>query len=506
MKQIFVTHTEQTKKKPLYQENYQLKEKKDQVSNPNLFPNSQPDVLNNLTLASSASSSTTHSSNMESRKISCNFFTNEMPQICFNPNINFNTINTNNNNNNDKNKFLGKKTKSKVRFDIIKNEEKKPLFFNNNPITKINTNQKNDNNKFCVNKFNITNQSILNSPNSNSTEGTLANNKDIEKSDTSETIDFNINKNEKNDNTVYNSFNIFNTKSCKETNIITTVNIKNKNNDKNNEKNDKYDKSGVNEGRWSYEEHIKFIEGITQYGKNWKNVQKYVGTRTSAQARSHAQKFFLKLKAMKNNKFNLDFSDDNIKSLSDIIDIIQKINGEQQFIINTLISLSDSISINETNSDNDLCRSKSCDKELKEKEKEKEKNKNEILLNNNKDNNKKENINNINNIKKDEKKKLNNNILENKDKIKETKINDNFYFNININNNFNDVKFQVPKEEFSFINRPRQQRYIFDDGIIFLSDGSEFFCMDNITLRIKNDLFEKNMKSPYLKFISTFFS
>ena len=49
-------------------------------------------------------------------------------------------------------------------------------------------------------------------------------------------------------------------------------------------------------GRWSQTEHQKFIEGILKYGNEWKNVQNIIKTRTSTQARSHAQKFFLRLK------------------------------------------------------------------------------------------------------------------------------------------------------------------------------------------------------------------
>jgi hypothetical protein len=157
MKQLFVTHTEQPKKKQQRIDLFQLHEKKDQSQIPNSNTSAQSDVLSNSTLISSASSTTTNSSNTESRKISCNFFTSEMTQICVNPNINFNTINTNyNNNNNDKNKFLGKKTKSKVRFDIIKNEEKKPVFFSNSTINNINTYNNKTNNNSCANKFNIT--------------------------------------------------------------------------------------------------------------------------------------------------------------------------------------------------------------------------------------------------------------------------------------------------------------------------------------------------------------
>lgn len=48
-------------------------------------------------------------------------------------------------------------------------------------------------------------------------------------------------------------------------------------------------------GRWSTEEHERFVEAIKVHGKNWKKVEECVGTRTGAQIRSHAQKFFLKL-------------------------------------------------------------------------------------------------------------------------------------------------------------------------------------------------------------------
>ena len=48
-------------------------------------------------------------------------------------------------------------------------------------------------------------------------------------------------------------------------------------------------------GRWSKEEHHRFIEGLTKYGKNWKKVEEHIGTRTGAQIRSHAQKFFIRL-------------------------------------------------------------------------------------------------------------------------------------------------------------------------------------------------------------------
>jgi SHAQKYF class myb-like DNA-binding protein len=48
-------------------------------------------------------------------------------------------------------------------------------------------------------------------------------------------------------------------------------------------------------GRWGKLEHNRFVEGLKKFGKNWKKVEEHVGTRTGAQIRSHAQKFFNKL-------------------------------------------------------------------------------------------------------------------------------------------------------------------------------------------------------------------
>lgn len=60
--------------------------------------------------------------------------------------------------------------------------------------------------------------------------------------------------------------------------------------------NDEKPKECYKEGRWSPEEHCKFLEGLIKYGNNWKKVQKHIVTRSSTQARSHAQKFFMSCK------------------------------------------------------------------------------------------------------------------------------------------------------------------------------------------------------------------
>lgn len=54
------------------------------------------------------------------------------------------------------------------------------------------------------------------------------------------------------------------------------------------------------EGRWSEEEHSRFLEAYSLFGKNWKLIQKHIGTRSAAQARSHAQKYFRRLNRVKN--------------------------------------------------------------------------------------------------------------------------------------------------------------------------------------------------------------
>lgn len=45
---------------------------------------------------------------------------------------------------------------------------------------------------------------------------------------------------------------------------------------------------GRKNGRWSMLEHVRFLEALKTFGKNWKKVEEFVATRTSTQARSHA--------------------------------------------------------------------------------------------------------------------------------------------------------------------------------------------------------------------------
>jgi SHAQKYF class myb-like DNA-binding protein len=49
------------------------------------------------------------------------------------------------------------------------------------------------------------------------------------------------------------------------------------------------------QGRWSQEEHELFLRAIDQFGREWDKVQTVVKTRSLAQIRSHAQKYFQKI-------------------------------------------------------------------------------------------------------------------------------------------------------------------------------------------------------------------
>jgi len=50
-------------------------------------------------------------------------------------------------------------------------------------------------------------------------------------------------------------------------------------------------------GKWTEEEHNRFLVALEIYGNIWKKVEEYIGTRSRAQIRSHAQKYFRGMRA-----------------------------------------------------------------------------------------------------------------------------------------------------------------------------------------------------------------
>ena len=88
----------------------------------------------------------------------------------------------------------------------------------------------------------------------------------------------------------------------------------------------KYEKPNlhISRGYWTKSDHKKFLDGLYLYDCDWKKIQSYIKNRTYGQVRSHAQKFYLKLKTFKDEELGLDFTTPNVKNLSDVIKIIKE--------------------------------------------------------------------------------------------------------------------------------------------------------------------------------------
>ena len=54
--------------------------------------------------------------------------------------------------------------------------------------------------------------------------------------------------------------------------------------------------SDLGNGKWTDEEHRRFLHALDMYGNCWKKVEEFVGTRTCAQIRSHCQKYFRRMR------------------------------------------------------------------------------------------------------------------------------------------------------------------------------------------------------------------
>ena len=235
----------------------------------------------------------------------------------------------------------------------------------------------------------------------------------------------------------------------------------------------------VNEGRWNPDEHMRFIEAISNFGNEWKEVQKFVGTRSSNQVRSHAQKFFLKLKAFKDPSLGIDFTTDNIRSLSDIINNIKEFERENK-CINTLVLLSQKISERNFNNNNYLSIKKE-DVVIKD---------NKIIINNNSLYEYNNNIHNrfidlkenIKNCDKDNTYKIKKKIVKFcKRKInKNTKQNENKFKRKNENmSKDNKDEINEIKNETQKYNTTQNGTYYFDDDLNKINFIDDYSC-DNL--------------------------
>ena len=77
-------------------------------------------------------------------------------------------------------------------------------------------------------------------------------------------------------------------------------------------------------GRWKQEEHFRFIKGCLLFGNNWKKIKNYVKTRSSAQIRSHAQKYFIKLNK-KYHYIRFDDEDNKLKNYNLDYDFVKNV-------------------------------------------------------------------------------------------------------------------------------------------------------------------------------------
>lgn len=91
-------------------------------------------------------------------------------------------------------------------------------------------------------------------------------------------------------------------------------------------------------GRWTKDEHQRFVEALKIFGKNWKKVEEHVATRTGAQIRSHAQKFFNRIqKELNVNKGQAIENIANLDKVSNDLseDTTVKKRSFTEFIANT---------------------------------------------------------------------------------------------------------------------------------------------------------------------------
>ena len=192
-------------------------------------------------------------------------------------------------------------------------------------------------------------------------------------------------------------------------------------------------------GRWKFKEHIQFLEGLDKYGVNWKKIRSLIKTRTLGQIRSHAQKFFMKLKQVKDEQLGIDFTSDNINSIVDMINNIKSINSDYD-IIKVFLYLSEKYAVMKKDKKSVIHKKKpniEIDKSSNSdnnKKKENNFNNNDIIINNA---NQDKNISNDNNVFNNNMPIFNNNFINNN--IIHNYYNNNIFFmnNINIISNAN---------------------------------------------------------------------
>jgi len=198
------------------------------------------------------------------------------------------------------------------------------------------------------------------------------------------------------------------------------------------------EKNCLNSGRWSLKEHLKFLEVLDKYGADWKIANSLIANRTGIQIRTHANKFFKKLKKFKDEDLGIDFTSDSIKNIKDMINHIKKVNSDYSvyniFLINSQNNPTEKKKSNETEETQDKeSKDDDIDNDIIELEKDNDVNKEkdkDVNIVNNRDNEKSNSqIKEVMVNPKENNDNINNNTIQNNNKTKSC-------FNpININNN-----------------------------------------------------------------------
>jgi SHAQKYF class myb-like DNA-binding protein len=93
---------------------------------------------------------------------------------------------------------------------------------------------------------------------------------------------------------------------------------------KNKKNNDAKKRKDSKNGRWTLKEHIEFLNGIAIYGNDLSKIN--INSRNSVQLRSHAQKFFKKLKKVNDEQLGINFTPNYIKNFKDMVVHIKAVN------------------------------------------------------------------------------------------------------------------------------------------------------------------------------------
>ena len=86
------------------------------------------------------------------------------------------------------------------------------------------------------------------------------------------------------------------------------------------------------EGKWTFKEHIQYLQALEKFGINWKEISKLIPSRTPEQIRSHSQKFYKKLKQCKDIELGIDFTSKHFKNINDMIAHIKSVNKDYDIV------------------------------------------------------------------------------------------------------------------------------------------------------------------------------